>query len=94
MNDKTHKWRMLLASTGAAVAISGAQAQERALAPVEPTVMPHTDSAGTYGLRVRLRYFDTVTGNVELRRHQYSPDDNLKTQHPRTSIAWSVRWRF
>jgi hypothetical protein len=43
---------------------------------------------------MRLRYFDTVTGNVEVRRHQYSPDDNLKMQHSRTSIAWSVRWRF
>jgi hypothetical protein len=65
-----------------------------ALAPVEPPVMPHTDSAGTYGLRMRLKYFETVTGNVEVRRHQYSLDDNLKMQHARTSFAWSVRWRF
>lgn len=65
-----------------------------ALAPIEPPVMPHTESEGTYGLRMHVRYFDTLSGNVELRRHQYFPDDNLKAQHPRTSLAWSLRWRF
>lgn len=100
--------RALLASTiWMALAASGAQAHGDglrysttlvahccALAPVEPPVMPHTEREGTYGLRMRVRYFDAATGNVELRRHQYSFDDNLKMQQPRTSITWSVRFRF
>ena len=106
MKSTTCKSRVLLASL-LTLAVFSACAQDgvradgtagarrwSALAPVEPAVMPHTDSAGTYGLRMRLRYFDTVTGNVEVRRSLYSPDDNLKMQHSRTSIAWSVRWRF
>jgi hypothetical protein len=107
VKSTTRTWRTLLACTAAALAVSGVYAQDdalhddtasadrwSALALIEPTVIPHMDSAGTYGLRMRLRYFDTFTGNVELRRHQYSPDDNLKMQHSRTSIAWSVRWHF
>lgn len=61
---------------------------------VIPTVMLHDNSRGDYGLRLHFDYLGTVTGNLELHRHQYFIDDNLKMQHPRASVAWSVRWRF
>jgi hypothetical protein len=92
----------LLACISTALVISQAHAQDASarraprifFEPAVPAVMPHNDSRGTYGLRLRLEYFETVTGNLELRRHQYFVDDNLKTQYPRTSVAWSVRWYF
>jgi hypothetical protein len=66
----------------------------KALSPVAPPVTPQVDGTGMHSLRLRLQYFDTVTGNVELRRHQYFVDDNLKSRRPRTTMAWTVRWYF
>jgi hypothetical protein len=98
---------MLLLSTCVSVAAPVASAQHHAfrhiggpravciaLAPVVPPVTPQVDNAGSHGLRLRMQYLENVTGNVELRRHQYFIDDNLKTERPRTSIAWYVRWYF
>lgn len=97
-------WRMRFACAAMALAACSAQAQEyaatragarsSALTPVRPPVMPQTDGSGSYGLRLHFDHLESVTSNVELRRHQYFVDDNLKAQHPRTSIAWTVRWYF
>lgn len=92
----------MLACLSSLLATSAAQAQnasaQQAPRPffqrVLPAVMLHDNSRGDYGLRLHLEYFGSVTGNLELHRHQYFIDDNLKMQHPRTSVAWSVRWRF
>lgn len=65
-----------------------------ALSPVTLPVTPQYEDTGGYGLRLRMRYLENLTGNLELRRHPYFHDDNLKTQRPRTSIAWQLRWNF
>lgn len=64
------------------------------LAPRDPLLTPQNAGAGTHGLRLRMRYLENLTGNIEFRRHQYFVDDNLKIERPRTSIAWHVRWHF
>lgn len=95
---------MLLACAAMALAACSAQAQDypatragalsSSLTPVRPPIMPQTDSTGTYGLRLHFDHLESVTSNIEVRRHQYFLDANLKAQHPRTSIAWTVRWYF
>jgi hypothetical protein len=75
-----------------------ARASERtpgpALASRMPAITPHVYGQGSYALRLRLRYLESVTGNVELRRHEYFVDDNLKAVRQRTSVIWSVKWQF
>lgn len=91
--------RLLLLLT-IVVAAAAVRAQElprppaAALSPVTLPVTPQYDESGGYGLRLRMRYLENLTGNVELRRHPWFHDDNLKAQRPRTSIAWQLRWYF
>ena len=87
--------RVLLSMILMALATAAqAQVREPAWAPRSPVLVPASDGNGTYALRMRVLYLETMTGNLELRRHQYFLDDNLKTQWPRTSVAWHFRWYF
>ena len=95
---------MRLACAAMALAACSAQGEDypairagalsSSLTPVRPAIMPQTDSAGSYGLRLHVDHLESLTSNVEVRRHQYFVDDNLKAQHQRTSFSWTVRWYF
>ncbi len=104
MNKRAVAWRALLFTACASVALLSAHAEDRhpgiqrpaasSLAPAHLPVTPLTEPEGNYGLRIRFRYLATLNANLEVRRRQYSIDDNLKIERPRTSIAWTMRWWF
>lgn len=63
-------------------------------APRTFPVTPHPTEDGTFRLRLRVSYFKTVYGGMEVRRHQHFVDRNLKLERKRDIALWSVVFEF
>ena len=47
-----------------------------------------------YGIGLRYNYMKSLSGGVEVRRHDYFVDDNLKAERPRNSVMFTMGLHF
>jgi hypothetical protein len=70
------------------------RATSRPPPPARPLARRDNAHSRGYGIAFAYRYLDMLSGKLELRRHDYPIDENLKGERTRNSARLTLEFRF